>query len=592
VSQNSVYSFAVVLLSALVGLWIGATAVHFLLDRRLWKEGFDAVLMTSTGILVGASPLLFFHVTNGLERTPRHSSWGEIPFLLVATAQVVLLPAILMGMWFPLLFKRMEGAKEGMARLLGTLTAVNTLGAIAGSLVAGFFLLPWLTVWQAISVVALVYFAVATFFARGWLRLVPILLGFAIVPVLNGLPVLRLDSSAEQTVVDQRQGSHGIVSVIRQKRPGAADNLYLLFNNSYTLGGVASLADHRRETHLPLLMHPDPSSVFVLGVATGITAGAALEHPIQRLVAAELVPDVAKSARDHFSPFNHDLFQDPRAEVVIEDGRNYLFGTRETFDVIVSDIVRPWAAGAGSLFSIEHYRNISSRLAEGGIFVQWLPLFELKAREFDIVLRTMRRVFPEITLWRANFSPRRSVVGLFARNETTPWNPDLLVRNLHRWIERARSPERKREIVEFLASVEAERLYPWDRGPALDEMTRDLHSLAERLPFTFFLGSPSVDEAGEIQSDRRPVIDFISPFPSEPFLVGERLPPFFQRFPIGHGNPPVWSADRLGYAVAGRDYFQALSLLYQGDEEEAARLYQRYLRALRIEGTALDLRGR
>src|SRR6185369_4726801 len=109
-------------------------------------------------------------------------------------------------------------------------------------------------------------------------------------------------------------------------------------NNFYVLGGTASTGDERLQGHLPLLLHPAPKRVAFLGLGTGITAGAALLHPVERVAAIEIVPEVIAAARDHFNDANLGIITSPRAEVITDDARNFLGASARRFDVIIGDL--------------------------------------------------------------------------------------------------------------------------------------------------------------------------------------------------------------------------------------------------------------
>jgi spermidine synthase len=114
------------------------------------------------------------------------------------------------------------------------------------------------------------------------------------------------------------------------------------------------------------------------------------------------------------------LFKDPRAEVLVEDGRHYLMATNETFDMINADLFLPYRSGAGSLYSREHFESARSRLNPGGVFVQWLPLYQMTDNEFGIVARTMLSVFEQVTLWRHNFQPGAEIAALVGHRDASP----------------------------------------------------------------------------------------------------------------------------------------------------------------------------
>jgi spermidine synthase len=163
--------------------------------------------------------------------------------------------------------------------------------------------------------------------------------------------------------------------------------------------------------------------VFFLGLGTGITAGAALAHPFERVVVCELVRDVVELSRDHFGPWINGLFGDPRAEVTAADGRSCLHRSAERFDLIISDLFVPWHAGTAALYTREHYQQALRRLEPGGAFVQWLPLYQVSDRELGIIARTMDEVFDEVVAWRGDLFAERSVLALVGHRDRVPLEP-------------------------------------------------------------------------------------------------------------------------------------------------------------------------
>src|SRR6185503_12446297 len=193
---------------------------------------------------------------------------------------------------------------------------------------------------------------------------------------------------------------HGIVAVVEQ-----SGSRRMKLDNFYVLGGTASTGDERMQAHVPLLLHPAPRNVAFLGLGTGITAGAALLHPVERLTALEIVPDVVAVARDHFRAANLGVVDDRRVDCVVEDGRNFLRGTGRKFDVIVGDLFVPWRRGEAGMFSFDQFVSARRALAPGGLFCQWLPMFQMSEEEFNIVAATFLDVFPQTTLWRGDLAP-------------------------------------------------------------------------------------------------------------------------------------------------------------------------------------------
>ena len=98
--------------------------------------------------------------------------------------------------------------------------------------------------------------------------------------------------------------------------------------------------------------------------------------------------------------------------LVVDDGRRVLAAEPARYDVIVGDLFIPWHAGAGNLYAREMLETVARRLAPGGLYCQWLPLYQLTREEFDVIARTFLAVFPEVSVWRNDFYPDRPVVGL------------------------------------------------------------------------------------------------------------------------------------------------------------------------------------
>jgi spermidine synthase len=424
VLQNSVYSFAVILITFLFALASGALLAHVLCRLHVATTTVLTLLLTLSGGFVGLSPWLFHRLTNGLKYLAAKEGWDSYLGTVFLTANLVLLvPTLCLGTVFPYLLK--VSARPGVVagQALGRLTAMNTVGAICGSLLVGFFLLAAVGLWTSLKVMAIGYFLLALIVAsqgerhRWHLQLAPVvgILLFSSIFDPAALPALRVNPQKE-TLLQLWEGKHGTVAVVKR-----GNELRLKMDNYYALGGTAGKEYEQRQAQLPLALHPHPQSVFFLGMGTGITAGAALDSPtVQTVVICELIPEVVTAARSYFSEHSNHLFTDPRSRVVIADGRNYLFSTAETYDVIISDLFIPWHAGSSSLYTQEHFATVRTRLKPGGLFAQWIPLYQLSQHEFAIIARTMLAVFPQVTLWRGDFLADKPIVALIGHREQKP----------------------------------------------------------------------------------------------------------------------------------------------------------------------------
>ncbi len=434
VLHNSVYSFTAVTLVVVAGLALGA-AVAALLLRRFSARAVASGALAACAITTLAGFWVFVRSTDGLAYVGMHTGLGEylcrIVLLTAATAgpAAAASGAILPALW------TIWGDADGAARPLGTLAAANTLGGAAGALAMGFVAVPAIGMRGGLLLAALAYLVVADALAGPRLR--PVLLALALlVPILDPLRAplvhLRTDSETPRALLE---GSSGVVSVIDD-----GGDLQLRLDNYYILGGTASAANERRLGLLPLLLHPDPRRVAFIGLATGITASAALALDVPETTVVEIVPEVATAARTHFGPWNGYVLEQPSVHLVLDDGRRFLQATADRFDVIVSDLFIPWHAGTSSLYAREMYATAARRLAPGGVFCQWLPLYQLTREEFDVVAHTFLAVFPDVHLWRADFYPDRPVVALVGRLAPSAVDLDDVRRRIERLPEWSRDP--------------------------------------------------------------------------------------------------------------------------------------------------------
>jgi spermidine synthase len=169
--------------------------------------------------------------------------------------------------------------------------------------------------------------------------------------------------------------------------------------NGKTDAGTSDEATQLLLGHLPMLLHPKPESVLVIGYGAGGSLGAVTRHPeARRILCAEIEPAVLKAAGFFDERYGRPR-SDPRVRVVVEDGRLLCRSLSERFDVIVSEPSNPWLTGVSNLFTVEFYRLLRARLALGGLAVVWIPMYHGTAADARTALGTVREVFPEATLW-------------------------------------------------------------------------------------------------------------------------------------------------------------------------------------------------
>lgn len=196
-------------------------------------------------------------------------------------------------------------------------------------------------------------------------------------------------------VIAYHEDATAAVAVVQEK-----ENVSLRIDNHPVAG--TELGYQCSQTflgHLPLLLHPNPQSVFVLGFGAGGSCYSVSRHPeVKRIDAAELCPGVVRFA-PLLASINRNILAEPYVTLDVNDGRNALLAARETYDVISVDLLLPHAAGAGSLYAKEFYEVCSQRLNDGGIVAEWIAPHRVSPAHLRIILGTAKSVFPHVALW-------------------------------------------------------------------------------------------------------------------------------------------------------------------------------------------------
>jgi spermidine synthase len=407
VHESSVHSFALVSAVFLVGLAGGAAAARGALARGASPLRALGAAWALAGLWITVSPRLFYAATAGLQYATSGAHGAAAARLVGLSAALTLPASIALGLALPLLIASLPEQDAG--RALGPILAANTVGAIAGPLVATFVIGPALGLWTGLTALGAAV-AVAGLSGRGvsarvtWLGAASFAAGFMLLGPRGLTPV---HVGPGEHLVSVREGRYGTTAVLDDGR-----DRWITVNNAYILGGSAASTEERWQAHLPLLLHPAPRRVAFLGLGTAISAGAALLHPVEVIDAVEIVPDVAEAAREDFRSANGGVLDDPRVHVRADDGRSYMTAPRQRFDVVIGDLLVPWRPAEAALYSREHFTAVRQALDEDGLFCQWLPLYQVSREQLVIVLRTFADVFPQATLWRGSFVPDEPVLAL------------------------------------------------------------------------------------------------------------------------------------------------------------------------------------
>lgn len=412
------YAFTLMLATVLTGLAAGSGLASLLLrtprDWRRWIVGLQAALafavLASIALL---SPLpravrLLGPIVAALrgEAVLGPALLNEPAPVAAANALLSIFPAsLLMGAAFPLglrLFAE-RGSGAIAARDVGSFYAANLCGGILGAATAGFVLVPGLGLRGSITLLGALTLAgaVALAFsgtgptARAWTAAAAAGLAFA-------AAAARLPDPFEVVVARRypgdrllwsEEGTQATVTV--HERPGVGRMMFL---DGYpqAIDSPAMVGVHRRLAELAADLHPAPRHILVIGLGGGATAGALAALPGSTVDVVELSETVVRAA-PLFGHVNGEVLGRPNVRVTIGDGRHHLRTVHGRYDVVTADIVQPYLAGAGALYSVEYFRLVRRALAPGGIAVQWID--HQGSHRYRLIARTFLDAFPDASLW-------------------------------------------------------------------------------------------------------------------------------------------------------------------------------------------------
>jgi spermidine synthase len=558
---GSVYSFTTMLLTFLIGLATGGYLYARLLGGRTMRVTLFGLIELGVGATALATiplfeslPLIFIRL---------HAGFGDsFPLFLaiqVAVSFLVMFPStLLFGMAFPMAVRLFTHSLDRVGVAVGTIYAVNTLGAIAGAFAGGFIFLPLLGVQQSIVIGAFINLSV------GYILILAdphpgkarrLLLGSAAAAALSalalhlpawdpriltsgvtvyasrykGLPTdsLRLEEMRQDEVLYYREGLTATVSVHRLHK----DYLYLKTNGK-TDGSYGDSLTMLLTGYIPLFLKPHARDVAIIGLGTGMTAKAVGAFPVQSISVLEIEPAMAEAAT-FFKDKNGGILRDPRLRIVPSDGRNYMLATAQLYDVIISEPSNPWIAGIASLFTREFYGVAKGKLKPGGVFAQWIHVYSMSPDDFRMVLRTFAEAFPHVSVWNMQES------DFLLLGSATPLSFDY------------------RSAQQSFAANQTIRSDFLGLGLGDPYALRGFYRMGKKELLSFV-------EDAEINTDDNVRLEF-----SAPRSLGKNTSELNRALMRSHWAAPAWETFREQISQARHHYFIAQSYFANGAYEEA-----------------------
>jgi len=485
---STTYAFTTMLAAFLFGIGFGSVLVARCVDR-LRKP---SVVLAYAQVGIGVSAAVLLPVFAELYRIVRAIGVGGRPMVFAVCVLLMIVPTTLMGASFPLVAKVAARRLPHLARTVGGVYAANTFGAILGSVVGGFVVVP---LWGVRN--GVLFFALANTLVGGWILLssrhlqkaegaLPfavgiVVLAFAFLAVPQTQFIVKSAIYQEQfarqgqkaQILSYRESPEGSVTALLD--PDGAKRLYVDTNEAAN-DTRWDAPSHRVIAHVPLLLHPNPRRALVVGFGMGRTSNSIVQHGVE-VDAVEIHPDVPRFARQFFSEANGGVLDSPLLHLHINDGRNFILTTRRRYDMISTGIIHPLvSSGSSAIYSRDFYLLCRNILTENGVMSQWVPLHRLPTEDFKTIIRTFLDVFPETTVWYKYTPDFLILIGTKSPQSIS----------LPEWIRRTQEPKIRAEL-------------------AADDL--DTWSLLD----SFFMGADAARKMvgeGPLHTDDKPVLEF------------------------------------------------------------------------------------
>jgi predicted membrane-bound spermidine synthase len=422
----STHAFELMLAAFILGLALGGAWVRSRIDRfgnLIAALGIVQVLMG----LAAAATVMFYDATfeflswllASISRSEGGYAMYNVASHLLAIA--IMLPAtFLAGMTLPLITTALLKTQTGESAV-GYVYAANTLGAIVGVIIAVHFALPVLGLKYGLVLGAVIDIALGIALLRptaaagralriGWI--VAGIVGVTLVSAFGEISPQRTASGVFRTGNPKLEASSEIVSNVDGKTATVSvtrtPTTLSIRTNGKPDASVALKGDPAPDEFtmalsglLPLAYNPRIETAAIIGFGSGITTATVLGSPnVKRVDTIEIEPEMVKGARI-FGAHSEAAYSDARSHIIIDDAKSYFARSRQKYDLIMSEPSNPWVSGVASLFTVEFYAHAKRQLSDGGLFVQWLQIYEFSDDLFVAILRALDREFTDYAIYAA-----------------------------------------------------------------------------------------------------------------------------------------------------------------------------------------------
>jgi spermidine synthase len=486
---TTTYAYSTILATVIAGIGLGSLLAAPGTDRSpdpVRRFGYIQLGIGVSALAIFPILLALVRLAPGLLGAPGESFLqGQVLSVGLCVA-VTALPCVLMGATWPALARAVVSGNSGVGRQVGRLYLANTLGAVLGSFLAGFLLLPYLGSLTAVTLLACCNVILGALAAlpsskdsRSERLRYGLLVGGSMLLVAASAGSVELRDLYEaqlpegSTILDVQEGVTSTVMVADHGGDLPARRLWI--QSAWVAG---SGGGHVMIGHLAALHAPGRERGLGIAFGTGQSFSAALRHEFDRLDCVDLNQQVIDVGARWFAEHNDRLLEQDGVVTYVQDGRSFLSRTDARYDMVLMEPLQPWSAGAVNLYTREFYELVTSRLKPGGVITQWMPIDDVPPEITRSVVATLSAVFSQVWVY-LDYGD----LVLVARNPGPPVQLDD-------WSDRIHSPSIARDLA------------------AID------YSDTESVLSTLLLGPadvPTYVDGAALLTDSRPFMEFAAP---------------------------------------------------------------------------------
>ncbi|MFB5631313.1 MAG: spermidine synthase [Nitrosopumilaceae archaeon] len=416
---SSVYAVSTIISSFILGLAIGSWLAGKYSDKIKNHLKYFAMFQIGIGIY-GLLLLPVFASLPGVYLEVYHLTFPNQYFFqftqILMAMLLISVPATMMGTTLPLMVRTYSKNFTTIGSDVGRLDAANSIGAVFGTLAAGFVMLPLLGIQDSIIITAMINFGIGIIILakRHYVKyqyligiIILIVVIFWFVPGYDPESLnfgtytyahpgfSNEDRSKFLSVLDLVFYKDSLYSTVMVT--GTPDKKYLLTIN----GKIQCSNIEQSEKEIIRLSsfaydvfrnnYGEPDNALVVGLGCG--ANSKWFSDRLHTTTVEIDPAVVDASKIFYPKIKHDLF--------IDDARNWLLRNDVKFDIIMGQPQDPYE-NYGNLYTQEYFELLKSRLTDKGIVSQWGPLFEMSQSDLHIFYNTFHSVFPYVYIFQTN----------------------------------------------------------------------------------------------------------------------------------------------------------------------------------------------